>query len=87
MRRLSLFAAVLLASVPAASWAQDGDAPMSPAFLRAMEPMIARVAATSRVVETRHTARIAGRTIRYKAIVSELPLPGADGAPAAVGVS
>jgi carboxypeptidase C (cathepsin A) len=60
---------------------------MSPAFLRAMEPMVARAAASDKVVVTRHAARIGGRTIRYKAVVTELPMPGADGAPVAVGVS
>jgi carboxypeptidase C (cathepsin A) len=60
---------------------------MSPAFLRAMEPMVARPAASSRVVETRHSARINGRTLRYKAIVTEVPMLGEDGVPVAVGVS
>lgn len=87
MRHLSLLAASLLAAVPSVGWTQDGDAPMSPAFLRAMEPMVPRSAPSSRVVETRHSARIGGRAIRYKAIVTELPLPGPDGAPVAVGVS
>jgi carboxypeptidase C (cathepsin A) len=52
-----------------------------------MEPMVARPAASDKVVATRHKARIGGRTIRYKAIVTELPMPGPDGAPVAVGVS
>lgn len=87
MRHLSLFAAALITAVPSIAGAQDGEAPMSPAFLRAMEPMVERPAASSRIVTTRHTARIGGRKIRYQAIVTELPLPGADGAPVAVGVS
>lgn len=87
MRPFSLIAAALLATTCAAAQAQDGDAPMSPAFLRAMEPMVARGAASARVVETSHTAKIAGRKLAYKAIVTELPMPGADGAPVAVGVS
>lgn len=87
MRPFSLIAAALLATTCAAAQAQDGNAPMSPAFLRAMEPMVARDAASARVVETSHTAKIAGRKLAYKAIVTELPMPGADGAPVAVGVS
>lgn len=87
MRYLTLLAATLLTAAPTTGQAQDGNAPMSPAFLRAMEPMVARSTPSSRVVVTRHSARIGERTVRYKAIVTELPLPGADGAPVAVGVS
>ncbi|MFC0202931.1 S10 family serine carboxypeptidase-like protein [Novosphingobium soli] len=90
MRRLPVLAALLLAAVPAApaaTRAQDGDAPMSPAFLRAMEPMVPRESAAPRVVTTRHHVRLAGRKLAYKAIVTELPMPGADGAPVAMGVS
>jgi len=87
MRHLPLFAALLLAASPAALRAQNGDAPMSPAFLRAMEPMVPREAASHRVVTTKHSATIGSRKIAYKAIVSELPMPGPDGAPVAVSVS
>ncbi|PNU05648.1 peptidase S10 [Novosphingobium guangzhouense] len=49
--------------------------------------MVPREAASDRVVTTSHSARIAGRKLAYKAIVTELPMAGADGAPAAVAVS
>ncbi|MGF7156355.1 S10 family serine carboxypeptidase-like protein [Novosphingobium gossypii] len=87
MRHFSVIAAMLLATTSIATHAQDGDAPMSPAFLRAMEPMVSRESATSRVVVTDHSAKIAGRKLAYKAIVTELPMPGPDGAPVAVAVS
>lgn len=87
MRTVSVLAALLLAAAPAALAAQDGDAPMSPAFLRAMEPMVPRDSASGRVVVTDHSAKIAGRKLAYKAIVTELPMPGADGTPVAVAVS
>ena len=88
MRRFTGLAALFLAACPAALFAQDpGEAPMSPAFLRAMEPMVPREAATSRIVVTRHTAHIAGKRIAYRAIVTEQPMPGADGSPVAVAVS
>jgi carboxypeptidase C (cathepsin A) len=87
MRRF-LSVAVLLAAVsPVTVHAQDGNAPMPPAFLRAMEPMVARDAASDRVVTTRHVAMIGGTKLAYRAIVTELPMPGADGAPVAVAVS
>lgn len=86
MRLLALFALPLVL-MPLCAQAQDGEAPMSPAFLRAMEPMVARDTATSRIVTTRHTARIGGKPLAYQAIVSELPMPGPDGTPVAVGVS
>jgi carboxypeptidase C (cathepsin A) len=86
MRRLTLLAATLLVAVSSSAIAQDGNAPMPPAFLRAMEPMIPRGSAIEPVV-THHSSRIGGRALRYKAIVTELPMPGADGAPVAVGVS
>ncbi|MFD2137495.1 S10 family peptidase [Novosphingobium resinovorum] len=87
MLNFSAIAAMLLATTSVAAHAQDGEAPMSPAFLRAMEPMVPRDTATDRVVVTRHSAKIAGRKLAYKAIVTELPMPGADGVPVAVGVS
>jgi carboxypeptidase C (cathepsin A) len=86
MRRLAPLVALLL--TPAALHAQDeGNAPMSPAFLRAMEPMVPRDAASARVVTTRHRIMLGGRSFAYRAIVSEQPMPGADGTPVAVGVS
>ena len=86
MRRLALFAALLL--TPAALHAQDeGEAPMSPAFLRAMEPMVPRDTASARVVTTRHRITLGGKPFAYRAIVSEQPMPGPDGTPVAVGVS
>jgi carboxypeptidase C (cathepsin A) len=89
MRRLALIPALLLATAPAALHAQDdeGSAPMSPAFLRAMDPMVPRDAASQRVVTTRHTIALGGRKLAYRAIVTEQPMPGPDGAPVAVGVS
>jgi carboxypeptidase C (cathepsin A) len=88
MRCSAPFAALLLAVAPAALHAQDeGNAPMSPAFLRAMEPMIPRDAASARVVTTQHRITLGGKPFAYRAIVSELPMPGADRAPVAVGVT
>ncbi|MEP9404368.1 S10 family serine carboxypeptidase-like protein [Sphingomonas silueang] len=86
MRRLLPFVALLL--TPAALPAQDeGSAPMSPAFLRAMEPMVPRDAATARVVTTQARIMLNGRPFAYRAIVTEQPMPGADGSPVAVAVS
>ncbi|USU11526.1 peptidase S10 [Sphingomonadaceae bacterium OTU29THOMA1] len=86
MRRLAPLAALLL--TPDALHAQDeGNAPMSPAFLRAMEPMVPRDATSARVVTTRHRMTLGGKPFAYRAIVSEQPMPGADGTPVAVGVS
>lgn len=87
MRRVTVLTALLLAVSPAALSAQQADAPMSPAFLRAMEPMVPRAAASGQVVTTRHTATIAGKRIAYRAIVTEQPMPGPDEAPVAVAVS
>lgn len=88
MRRLALISTLLLAAAPAALHAQDeGNAPMSPAFLRAMDPMVPRDAVSERVVTTRHVVTIAGRKLAYRAIVSEQPMAGPDGTPVAVGVS
>lgn len=86
MRR-TFIAALLLAASPSALHAQGADAPMSPAFLRAMEPMVPRDAASARVVTTRHVVMIGGKKLAYRAIVTEQPMPGVDGAPVAVGVS
>ncbi|WP_235525128.1 MULTISPECIES: S10 family serine carboxypeptidase-like protein [unclassified Sphingomonas] len=86
MRRLLPLVALLL--TPAALPAQDeGSAPMSPAFLRAMEPMVPRDAASARVVTTQARITLNGRPFAYRAIVTEQPMPGADGAPVAVAVS
>ncbi|WBO20768.1 S10 family serine carboxypeptidase-like protein [Sphingomonas abietis] len=88
MRPTALICAMLIAAAPAALFAQDDSkAPMSPAFLRAMEPMIPRDAANDRVVTTHHVVSLAGKTLGYRAIVTELPMPGPDGAPVAVGVT
>lgn len=88
MRPTSIFAAIfLLTPVSSMAVAQDGDAPMSPAFLRAMEPMLPRESAIGQTVVTHHATKIAGRKLVYKAIVTELPMPGPDGVPVAVGVS
>jgi carboxypeptidase C (cathepsin A) len=78
---------VLLATAAAPVVAQDGDAPMSPAFLRAMEPMIPREEATSRVVSTDHDIVLGGERIAYRAIVSEQPLSDQEGEPAVVAVT
>lgn len=82
-----LLAAALALPAPLVAQADMADAPMPPAFLRAMEPMVPRETATSNVKVTKHKARIDGREIAYRAIVTELPLPGADGKPAIVAVS
>jgi carboxypeptidase C (cathepsin A) len=89
MRRLPYHAvALVLAATPAALPAQDGgDAPMSPAFLRAMEPMVPRDGPSARVVATRHRITLGGKPLAYHAIVSEQAMPGADGTPVAIGVS
>lgn len=88
MRRSPLLVALLLAAAPAALPAQDGgDAPMSPAFLRAMEPMVPRDGPSTRVVATRHRITLGGKPFAYRAIVSEQAMPGPDGTPVAVGVS
>lgn len=84
-RRCLLSILLAAAAVPAA--AQDADAPMSPAFLRAMEPMVPREAATSKVVTTDHQIALNGKRIDYRAIVTEQPLPGEDGEPAVVAVT
>ncbi|WP_225425457.1 S10 family peptidase [Pelagerythrobacter rhizovicinus] len=78
---------VLLATAATPALAQDADAPMSPAFLRAMEPMIPREEATSRVVATDHDIVLGDRRIAYRALVSEQPLAGEDGEPAVVAVT
>jgi carboxypeptidase C (cathepsin A) len=87
--RFASIAALLIAAAPAALHAQDdeGSAPMSPAFLRAMDPMIPRDAASDRVVVTKHVAKINGRKLAYRAIVTEQAMPGPDGTPVAVGVN
>ncbi|MGV2497032.1 S10 family serine carboxypeptidase-like protein [Pelagerythrobacter aerophilus] len=78
---------ILLATAAAPALAQDADAPMSPAFLRAMEPMVPREEATSRVIATDHAIVLGGKRIGYRAIVSEQPLPDPQGKPAVVAVT
>ncbi|WP_260928428.1 S10 family serine carboxypeptidase-like protein [Novosphingobium sp. 9] len=86
--RLALIPALLLAAAPTALMAQDeGNAPMSPAFLQAMEPMVPRDAASDRQVTTAHAITLNGRKLAYHAIVTETPMPGSDGMPVAEGVS
>jgi carboxypeptidase C (cathepsin A) len=91
--RFALMPLLLLAAAPSALCAQDdaqddgGSAPMSPAFLRAMEPMVPRDAASDRTVVTKHAIALNGRKLSYRAIVTEMPMPGADGTPVAEGVS
>lgn len=89
MRRSALLATLLIAVSPLPAQAQQqlADAPMPPAFLRTMEPMVPRDAATDRVVVTQHRAMIGGKPVSYRAIVTEQPMPGPDGTPVAVGVS
>jgi carboxypeptidase C (cathepsin A) len=82
-----LAAACLLCAAPAV--AQTGAPPweVSPAFQRAMDPMVPRATASAKVVTTRHAITLAGKRIGYRAIVTETPLAGADGTPAAVAVT
>lgn len=87
MRHALSLVLLAIAGMPAAANAQDGDAPMPPAFLRTMAPMVPRDTSTARVVTTAHVATIGGRKLAYRAVVTELPMPGADGAPVAVAVS
>ncbi len=84
---LAALASVALVVPAAGQTSSMTDAPMPPSFLRAMEPMVPRDAATSAVVVTRHHTRINGRGIPYRAIVTETPLADAKGQPAVVAVS
>lgn len=86
LRHLLLAAAIVLPA-PLAAQQDMANAPMPPSFMRAMEPMVPRETATSNVKVKPHKARINGREIAYKSIVTELPLPGPDGKPAIVAVS
>ena len=84
--RSSLLAlAALLPSAPLL--AQDDSLPMPPVFLKAMEPMVEREAASDRVVPTRHSGTFGGRKLAYDAIVTETPVAGAKGRTAAVVVT
>lgn len=84
--RSGLFA--LAALLPAGTAvAQDENLPMPPVFLKAMEPMVERAAATERVVTTRHKGEFGGKTVTYDAIVTETPVANAKGAKAAVVVT
>lgn len=67
--------------------AQDPSLPMPPVFLKTMEPMVPREAASENRIVTRHTAKIHGKQIAYRAIVTEMPIANAEGNPAAVVAS
>lgn len=67
--------------------AQDESLPMPPVFLKAMEPMVERPAASDRVVLTRHQGTFGGRKLGYDAIVTETPVANAKGETAAVVVT
>ncbi|WP_230292642.1 peptidase S10 [Croceicoccus sp. Ery5] len=75
------------AALAAPASAQNPDLPMPPAFLRAMEPMEPRDSDTVRTVETHHSIVIGGRTIPYRAIVTETPVRNDAGEVAVVAVS
>ncbi|TCM15423.1 carboxypeptidase C (cathepsin A) [Novosphingobium sp. PhB165] len=80
--------ALALAALPAtAVHAQDESLPMPPVFLKAMEPMAERDAATDRVIVTHHKGVVGGRTMAYDAIVTETPVSNDKGKPAAVVVT
>ncbi len=84
--RSSLLAlAALLSSPPLL--AQDESLPMPPVFLKAMEPMVERAAASEKVVLTRHAGTFGGTKLAYDAIVTETPVANAKGEPAAVVVT
>lgn len=77
--------AALLPAIPAL--AQDDSLPMPPVFLKAMEPMVERTAATDKVVVTHHKGKFGGRKVAYDAIVTETPVANAKGEKAAVVVT
>ena len=77
--------AALLSSAPLL--AQDDSLPMPPVFLKAMEPMVERAAASDKVVLTRHSGTFGGRKLSYDAIVTESPVANAKGQTAAVVVT
>lgn len=86
--RFRLLAACCV-TLSAPATAQDG-APqweVSPSFQRAMEPMVPRAVASERIVTTRHSIVLGGKRLRYHATVTETPLNGSDGTPAAVAVT
>lgn len=85
--RTGLIALTLAALPTGALLAQDESLPMPPVFLKAMEPMVERDAATSKVVVTRHKGEFGGRKLDYDAIVSEFPVTNEKGDPAAVAVT
>jgi carboxypeptidase C (cathepsin A) len=90
MKRATLLATAMFASALAAAPAAAQENPNwkpHPAVIRAMAPMVPRATATARVVTTQHQITANGKRIRYRAIVTELPLNGADGTPAAVAVT
>ena len=82
-----LAAASLIFAARAVAQDKEPAWQVSPAFQRAMDPMVPRAAASAKVVTTRHTITLAGKRIAYRAIVTETPMAGADGTPAAVVVT
>lgn len=76
-----------LAAAPLAAQQQQPNWQPSPLLDRAVAPLIEREASSSKVVTTRHKGVFNGKRIAYRAIVTELPLAGKDGTPAAVAVS
>lgn len=84
--RSSLLAlAALLSAAPLL--AQDDSLPMPPVFLKAMEPMVERAAASDKVVLTHHKGTFGGKRLAYDAIVTETPVADAKGQAAAVVVT
>lgn len=87
LRRFSLILAAPIVLLAQPGSAQQFDKPMPPAFLRAMEPMVERSAATDAVVTTSHRGQFNGRDIAYDAIVTETPVANAEGEDAVVVVT
>lgn len=85
LRSGMLAVAALMPVAPAV--AQDESLPMPPVFLKAMEPMVERAAASNRIVVTHHKGEFGGRKIAYDAIVTETPVGNAKGEMAAVVVT
>ncbi|WP_313435250.1 S10 family serine carboxypeptidase-like protein [Novosphingobium sp.] len=84
--RSSLLALAALLPV-APLLAQDDSLPMPPVFLKAMEPMVERAAASDKVVLTHHKGTFGGKRLAYDAIVTETPVADAKGQAAAVVVT
>jgi len=86
--RSALIASSLLMGMGGIALAQDGPpGAISPAFAKAMEPTVERPAVSSLTVARPHKIRIGGKMLRYQSIVTEFPLAGTDGQPAAVAVT